>query len=145
MPQHLEHILSSSLLVVWLFLTLIIPFSRGYGEQASCRGREVQLRPISPQYGEPEPGSSGSLCFAEESTGSWPITVKLEGLTPGESYWLSINCGLPESRECEILGTLQIPGWPHGRFYVNPSGEKEGYWDFKEITTESSRACEPLI
>lgn len=129
--------------LVWLLLTLIIPFSNCYGEQTKCK--EVPLKLISRQYGEPEPGALGSVCFAETSTGLWLVKVKLSGLTPKESYWLSINAESPDSLENEILGTLRLPGWPPGRFYEHPSGKKEGYWDFKEIPTDTQGNFEETI
>ena len=128
-----------SLLVVFLFLTSFTSFSNSYGEQTSCRGREVQLRPLSSPNRDPEQGS-GSVCYAEKSTDSWLITVKLSGLTPEEPYWLSINAGSPESWESKILGTFRAHGWPGGKFF----GE-EGYWDFKEITTDTQGKYEETI
>lgn len=124
-----------------IHLTLIVAIilSTSCGAQAACR--EVQLRP----YGTLEPGASGSVCFAEKKYGSWPITVKLKGLTPGEYYWLSINAKSPESPENDILGTLMVSGWPLGAYYKNSSGQKEGYWDFKEIQTDSHGSFEATI
>jgi hypothetical protein len=67
--------------------------------------------------------------------------VTLNGLTPDESYWLSINAISLDSPENDILGRLKIPGWLPGAFHGS-----EGYWDLKEIKIDSQgRYAEQLI
>lgn len=114
----------------WLVLGSIVLCGEIYGGQTDCK--EIRLQLIAPEFGDPEPGASGSFCFAEKSVGPWQITVRLNGLTPNESYWLSLNAGSPGTPENRILGDIRIPGWRAGHYF-----EKEGFWDFKEIKTDA--------
>lgn len=131
-------------LIVGLALLLIgWAISPGSAQERSCK--DYRLEPIAQEYGEPEEGASGSVCLNEQSIGSLSMRIKLNGLKPEESYWLSMNAGSPENLESDILATRRVPGWPPGRYYEHPSGKKEGYWDFKEITPDVQGKFEGTI
>lgn len=130
-------------LVVGLLLTPMLMPSHSYGKPTNCQ--QAKLAPIAEEFGQPERDALGAVCFATESVDAWPVWVQLSGLTPTEAYWLSLNVRAPASPENDLLGRLLVPGWPPGAYYDHPSGSKEGYWDFKEITTDSRGSYEAQL
>ncbi len=103
-----------------------------YAAGSGCR--EASLVPLGKDLGTAGE-VSGSICYAEAYRSPWPILVKLTRLAPEKTYWLTLNCTIPGSEECRILGELAVPGWPPGKHYNG-----EGYWDFEQVQTDSKGA-----
>lgn len=56
-----------------------------------CKKDTAALSPIPPQYGEPIRGSSGTVTYCLESSGSFEATVTLKGLEKSHGYALTLN------------------------------------------------------
>lgn len=103
-----------------------------------CSGRvEYRELPLEPVPGTAMGKNPGSMQLTVHRGGPVQLKLRLNGLQADTGYVLCLNPAAADSPTSRHLGTLSIPGWPLGEFWVNPSGQREGFWDFLRIQTDS--------
>jgi hypothetical protein len=101
---------------------------------ADCAETDFAVAKLDP-FGDAGAGV-GSIRYARRASGAWELQVDLERLRAGEQYFLSLNASEPGSPTSEILGRVDVGGWPRGAFYRRPIEGQEGYWDFAAIPAD---------